>query len=209
MKENKKGSSPTYIDTPNGILTQHGTVFRTTEESLRRYAGELTKHESFEKLLTHADMWLRFPLNCALWLAPFLIWQISVIPAIGILLLCFVILSITGPFYVNHTFSAVVKASNQVVLQFFLYFIFLSYFLMSGNYTAALLCLGVFIAFRWGMVSKILHPVSSKLNHLMYNAPYADKVLKSLIVRKSMKYRAELPEVLEVEKSILRKISGN
>lgn len=209
MKENVNRSSSTYIDTPSGILTQKGTLFHTTEESLRKYAGELTKYESVEKLIACADVWLRFPLNFALWSTPFLLWQVQDLYACAIILAFFLILSITGPYYVNHTFSAIAKALNQVALQFLLYFFSLSYFLMSGNYTTALLSLGFFVLLRWGLVNKVFNPIFSRLTKLFYNAPYSDKVLKALIVRKSMKYHTELPEVLEVEKSILRKLSGN
>ena len=116
------------------------------------------------------------------------------------------ILGITGPFYTNHSFSIVATLLNRVILQAILFFVFLTLSLQAGSFISAAVGFGLFISFRWGIVSKILDPVLSKLKSWIYNIPYEDKVLRSLIIKKSMKYRTPLAEVNEIELSLMRKI---
>ena len=209
MKDSKKRRSPTYIDTPRGLLTEMGTLFSTTEDSLKKYAGELIDHEPVEKLLACADSWLRFPSNFSLWLTPVLLWYFHPALAVGVVLLSYVALSVIGPLYVNHTLSFVPNVLNQVALQFVLYLIFLSIFLQAGDYMAAIVGFVFFVLLRWGIIKKSFSPILMWVRKKLYTVPYEDKVLKSLIVRKSMKYRTELLEVHEIEMSIMRKISGH
>ena len=206
MKDYKTERSPTYIDTPHGILTQMGTLFSTTEDSLKEYVGELIVHEPIEKLLANADLWLRFPLNLSLWLTPLLLWQINPIIASGMVLIIFIMLSVSGPIFVNHTLSFIPFVLNQVLLQFLLYSLFLSFFLLSSNILAASLGVIFFVLFRWGIIKKAFEPVLKWITKKLYAVPYEDKVLKSLIVKKSLHYRTVLPEVNELEMSIMQKI---
>ena len=54
----------------------------------------------------------------------------------------------------------------------------------------------------------MLDPVLNAINSKIYKVPYEDKVLRSVIVKKSMRYRTSLKEVSDIESSIMRKIIG-
>ena len=208
MKDTGDGRSTTYIDTPNGIITEKGTWFRTTENSLREYAGALLNHEPIEKLISSADLWLSFPINLSLWLIPLVLWQLNPLIAAGSILLLYMLLRISGPFYTSHSLSFIPSLLNRLELQAILYFFFLTIQLQSGLYSTAILGFTLFVLFRWGVIKKMLDPVLSRINGKIYKVPYEDKVLRSVIVKKSMKYHTTLKEVNDIESSVMRKIVG-
>jgi len=208
MKDTGEGRSTTYIDTPNGIITEKGTWFRTTEDSLKEFAGELLDHESVQKLLSSADLWLSFPSNLSLWLIPMALWQLNPLIATGSIILLYMLLRISGPFYTSHSLSFISSVLNRLELQAILYFFFLTILLQSGVYSTAILGFILFVLFRWGVIKKMLDPVLSAINGKIYRVSYEDKVLRSVIVKKSMKYRTTLKEVNDIESSVMRKIVG-
>ena len=208
MKDTGEGKSTTYIDTPNGIITENGTWFRTTEDSLREFAGELVDHEPVQRLLSSADLWLAFPANLSLWLIPIALWQLNPFIATGSILLLYILLKISGPFYTSHSLSFIPSLINRLELQAILYFFFLTILLQSGLYSTAIFGFILFVLFRWGVVKKILDPILKAINGKIYKVSYEDKVLRSVIVKKSMKYRTTLKEVTDIESSIVRKIVG-
>ena len=208
MKDTGDGRSTTYIDTPNGIITEKGTWFRTTEDSLKEFAGELLDHESVQQLLSSADLWISFPSNLSLWLIPAVLWQLNPLIATCSIILLYMLLRISGPFYTSHNLSFISSLLNRLELQAILYFFFLTILLQAGQYSTAILGFILFVLFRWGVIKKMLDPVLNAINGKIYKVPYEDKVLRSVIVKKSMKYRTTLKEVNDIESSIMRKIVG-
>lgn len=208
MKDTGERPKTTYIDTPTGIFTQAGTWFRTTEESLKEYAGELLQFESIESLISNAELWLRFSINLTLWMIPLILLKFAPVTGILIVLGLFVLLGITAPLYTSHYLSPVARILNYTLLQLIVYAVFLSLVLQAGDYTTPIIGFLLFVLFRWGITTKIFSPILKWMRVNLYKIPYEDKVLRSLIVRKSLKYRTSLAEVNEIEKMIMRKGKG-
>ena len=59
---------------------------------------------------------------------------------------------------------------------------------------------------RWGIVEKIFQVVFNWCRNLLYQMPYNDQVLKSVIIRAALKYSTPLPEISDIEASILKKL---
>ena len=199
---------PNYIDTPTGIFTSNGTWFRTTETLLADYADELLQRESVEALITATEVWLRVPMNTALWMMPLFLWYYGPIVAMSAIILIFIVLSVIGPYYTSHNGFFIANFLNGTLLQALLYLIFLSYVFQLGLYAMGIVGIFTFVLLRWGLVSKGLTPVILWLNKRIYSIPYNDKMLKSVIVKKSMKYRIGLQEISAIELSIMKKIQS-
>lgn len=208
MKDTGERLKTTYIDTPTGIFTQRGTWFRTTEKSLKEYASELLKYESVDTLISGAELWLRFPLNFSVWITPLVLWQFDLGVSSLIIISFYLILGIVGPLYTSHYLSPIVRFLNYLLPQAVLYILFLSYSLQLGNVVIAISGFLFFVLFRWGIISKVLNPFLKWAHRKLYKIPYEDKVLRSLIVKKSLKYHTSLSEVNEIESRIMKKING-
>ena len=207
MKPTDPDLNTSYIDTPQGIISEMGTHFHTTEEQLEEYAGELLGHISLASLIKRANTWLQAPRNIAICIAPILLYYVEIPLAGGILIAIFLALSILGPVLVSHNLFILARGIDFVGFQALLYTAFLSYSAMSSNFLIFFAGILVFIGFRWGIIQWILSVLIKQAHRLMYSAPYEDQILKSVIIRASMKYRTELSELAEMEKALLNKLN--
>ena len=206
MKAPSSAMASSFVDTPKGIFTASGTWFRTTEALLEEYAGALIEHVSVERLMTIAERWLRSPGTLVLWLAPPLLGMLGIAPAILILAGVYLLLAIWGPVFVNWWVQPLLGLLDHVLFQAIYYVVALSIFSLTEDFGLMGIGLALFILVRWGLVARLAEPLLKRLHRSLYAVPYADQILKSVIVRAAMKHRVSLPEIDRIERSILNQL---
>lgn len=195
-----------YLDTPRGIFSAGGYWFRTTEALLREYATPVLEREPLDRLIEKAEQWLRSPATLTIWTLPVWLWSFGIVPAVLMAFGGYVLLAVWGPLLVSHRVSSVLRILGYVALQAVWYVVVLSYFALSGRLDLMAAGLVGFVVLRWSLVDLALRPVLDYVHRQLYTMPYPDQLLKSLIVRAALKYRIPLPEVEEIERSILNQI---
>ncbi len=206
MKPPAVDKNATFIEMPGGIFTASGNWFHTNEETLKGYAGPVLEREPFERLLGVAEIWLRSPSTIVLWSVPVLLWKLGVWPALGIGIVLYLLWSLWTPVLTNMTITPVLKIMDNVLAQALFYILGMSWFAMIEQFWLMGVGLVVFILVRWGIVAKVFGAVVEKARSRMYAVPFADQVLKSVIVHSAMKHRVSLPELDNMERFILNKI---
>ena len=206
MKSSDPTPAKSYIDTPEGIITEMGIRFSTTQHQLEEYAGELLDHISLPSLLKRANIWLRFPQNISILTAPFLLHYMDVRLSLGILFGLFLFTSILGPVVISHNAYFMAKGVDLVGFQAVIYAGFLSFAAMNGNFLVFSVGLLIFIGFRWGIFQWVLKGSIRWAHRKLYSVPYEDQILKSVIIRASMRYRTELTDLVDMEKELLNKM---
>lgn len=206
MKAPAADKNATFIETPGGVFTASGHWFHTNEETLKGYAGPVLERVPFQRLLEIAEIWLRSPATIVLWGTPALLWKLGVWPTLGIGLVLYFVLSLWTPVLINMTITPVLKVMDNVLAQALLYIVVMSWFAMNEQFWLMGAGLAVFILMRWGIVAKLFGQWLEKVRTRMYAVPFADQVLKSVIVRSAMKHRVSLPELDKIERFILNQI---
>ena len=145
--------------------------------------------------------------NLAIVIAPILLHTLEMPLAVGGLLGIFLLTSVLGPVLVSHNLFPLAKGIDFVGVQALLYTAFLSYAAMNGKFLIFFAGISIFVGFRWGIVQWLSRPIIKQCHRFMYRVPYEDQILKSVIIRASMKYRTELNELVEMEKALINKIS--
>ncbi len=191
---------------PGGIFTASGNWFHTNEETLTAYAGPVLERESFSRLIEIAEIWLRSPATLVLWLTPLLLWKLGIWPALAIGVVIYLLLSLWSPVVINMMITPLLKLMDNVLAQAILYIIGMSWFAMNDQFWLMGAGLVIFILMRWGIVAKILGGWVEKARNRMYAVPFADQVLKSVIVRAAMSHRVSLPELDNMERFILNQL---
>jgi hypothetical protein len=196
-------SSPPYVDTPYGILTEGGRWYHVTEEDAQEYAGAVLEHVSLEQLLQWADTWVDSAKTVVLWGLPLLLWGLPVGWAVGGGLGLFVSWALLSPALPSLLAVRVVTGLDHVLAQALYYVVTMSAFAAADMYAAVGAGLVGFILLRWGVlewaVGYVLHPLRRRL----YPLPVADQVLRGLIVRVALKHRLALPQVDDITQDIL------
>ncbi|MEM8485643.1 MAG: hypothetical protein AAF564_08835 [Bacteroidota bacterium] len=196
-----------FIETPNGIFTAAGHWFHTTIADLKQYAEPVLAHRSIDWLLNMAARWLGSPKTLMLWSIPPLLWTLGVLPTLGIAVAVYLLFAIWGPVLTSLTVSPVLRLLDQVWAQGLFYVIGMSWFAINDQFLLMGIGLVLFIVIRWGLVDQLFKPLLDKVHARMYAVPYPDQVLKSVIVRAAMKHRVSLPELDEMERFILNRLT--
>ncbi len=199
-------SSPPYVDTPYGILTEGGRWYHVTEEDVQNYAGAVLDHVSLEQLLRWADTWVDSARTVALWGLPALLWGLPVGWAVGGTLALFVGWALLSPALPSLVAVRVVTALDHVLAQSLYYVLTMSVFAAAEMYAALGVGLGGFVLFRWGVVEWGMEYVLRPIQQALYPLPVADQVLRGLIVRVALKYRLSLPQVDDITKDIIENL---
>lgn len=206
MKASLADQKSTFIDTPKGIFTASGRWFRTTEEALADYAGPLIEREPIPRLLEHAEVWLRSPGTVILWVTPFLLWHLGLLQTTLINVFLFVLFALWGPVLASHLLVPLFRVLGHVLMQALFYVTAMSYFAIQGHFDSLTYGLVLFILVRWGLIEKAFNVVLDPLRGRLYNVPYADQVLKAVVVRAAMSHRVPLPELDRIEQFILKQL---
>lgn len=207
MKAPTADKVPPFVDTPRGIFTASGNWFNTSEAALREYAAGVLAHKDIPELLRAAELWLSAPRTLVLWLTPLLLWKFGVWATIGCGLVLFFVLSVWGPAFLVSSLTPLLKILDNVAAQAALYVGVMSWFAINGQFDLMATGLTIFILMRWGIIGRLLKPIIEKLWARIYAIPYADQMLKAVIIRTAMKHHVPIPELEEMERSILRRIN--
>lgn len=195
-----------FLDTPRGIFTASGTWFRTTEASLKEYAGPVIEHEPVERLMAMAERWLRSPATIVVWIFPILLWYLGIWPAVLLSLGIYVLFAAWGPVIVSYWAHRYLRILDHVLPQAVWYISSMSFFAMMDRLDLMAAGLILFVFMRWGLVAKALDFILKRLHKALYAVPYPDQVLKSVILRSAMKHRVAMPELDRIERFILSQI---
>ncbi|MEM1126182.1 MAG: hypothetical protein AAGI71_05975 [Bacteroidota bacterium] len=201
-------ASTEHLATPEGLFTAQGTWFRTTEEALRDYAGEVLAAVSLPTLLHYAESWLRAPLTLAVCAAPVLLFLVSPWWAAAGTLGVWVLWSLMGPAWVTLPVAALLRWLDRPLLQAG-YFLFALSLLGLGGQTAAVVTgLVLFLAFRWGLVRLTLTPLLRPLLRRLYTLPVPDQVLRAFVHRLALHLRCPHPRLDAMQQHVLDHLTG-
>ena len=195
-----------YIDTPKGIFSARGIWFHTCEDSLRTYAKPLLEHRSLNELIEQAERWLHSPATIALWLWPLWLRLWPLFWAMIGLVVAYLIYAWILPVLVTHVGARILRYLEYPVLQVLFYAVTLGPVAANGQYEVLVAGLVGFLVIRWRWLDRVLMPVVRKLWDKIYHYPVPDKVLKMVIVREAIHYRVDLPEIVEMETSIIEQL---
>jgi len=202
-------SSPPYVDTPYGILTEGGRWYHVTEENVQEYAGAVLDHVSLEQLLQWADTWVDSARPVVLWCLPLMLWALppvwALVGAIGL----FVGWALLSPALPSLLAVRTVSGLEHVLAQALFYVFAMSAFAAAEMYAAVGVGLAGFILLRWGIWEWAVGYVVRPIQRLLYPLPVADQVLRGLIVRVALKYRLSVPQVDDITKDILDNLHGH
>lgn len=188
-----------FADTPAGVFTAAGTWYRTREQDLQRFAAPALEAPDLTPLLRGADLLVGAPRTLVLWLVPLLLlvlpWTWAAVWAVVL----FALLTLTLPALATPPLVRLLRLLDPVVGQMLFYLFVLSLLAARGEFAALWMGLGLFVALRWGLLSTVLRPVADRL----YAPALADRVLRALIVRTALRRGVAMPEVAEMERSLL------
>ncbi|MFB6098632.1 MAG: hypothetical protein ABEK84_05890 [Salinibacter sp.] len=199
-------SSPPYVDTPYGILTEGGRWYHVTKQGVEDYAGAVLDHVSLEQLLRWADTWVDSAKAITLWALPVLLWGVPVGWAAAGALLLFVGWALVSPALPSLLAVRVVSVLDHVLAQSLYYVFAMSAFAAAERVGAVAVGLCGFILLRWGVLEWAAGYVVRPLQRALYPLPVADQVLRGLIVRVALKHRLSLPQVDDITEDILENL---
>lgn len=191
-----------FVETPQGIFTADGVWFATTRGSVERYAREVLDHESLERLIERAGVWLRSPETISVWMLPVFMLMIDPLPASLAGVTTYIGWKTLGPSAISRWFERVLRVLELVWLQGAYYVGILSYFAALEHYAAVWTGLAGFIVIRWGLLSRITFPIIKPMQRTLYELPVPDQVLRGFIIRTAMAHRLSLPQLDRMEKQI-------
>jgi hypothetical protein len=195
--------SPTYVDTPYGLMTAAGRWYHIPEADVRDYAGAVLDHVSLDRLVQWADAWVDSPRTVTLWLLPPLLWALSPGWAAGGGLALYVVWALASPAWPSVSAAWAASGLSHAVVQGLYYVATLSVFAAGEQYAAVGVGLAAFVLFRWGVVDWALRRGLRPLRRRLYPLPVTDQVLRGLIVRAALKYRVSVPQVDALTSDIL------
>jgi hypothetical protein len=198
-----EGSSPPYVDTPYGLLTEGGRWYHVTEQDVQEYAGAVLDHVPLEQLLRWADTWMDSARTVVVWALPLLFWGLPPLWAGGSALTLFVAWALLSPALPSLLAVRVVSGLDHVLAQALYYVATMSAFAAAEMYGALGGGLLGFVLLRWGVVEWAFGYLVRPLHRSLYPLPVADQVLRGLIVRVALKHRLSLPHVDDITKDIL------
>jgi hypothetical protein len=202
-------SSPPYVDTPYGILTEGGRWYHVTEEEVQEYAGAVLDHVPLEQLLQWADTWVDSARTIVLWSLPLLLWGLPTGWALAGALGLFVGWALLSPSLPSLLAVRAVSILEHVLAQGLFYVLTMSAFAGAERYTAVGVGLVGFVLLRWGVLEWAAGYAIRPLRRVLYPLPVADQVLRGLIVRVALKYRLSVPQVDDITKDILDNLHGH
>lgn len=204
-----EGSSPPYIDTPYGLLTEGGRWYHVTEEDVKEYAGAVLDHVPLGQLLRWADTWIDSARTLVVWALPLLLWGLPVSWGVGSAFALFIVWALLSPALPSLLAVRVVSVLDHVLAQALYYVTTMSAFAAAEMYAALGAGLLGFVLLRWGVLEWAIGYLVRPLRRSIYPLPVADQVLRGLIVRVALKHRLSLPQVDDITKDILENLHSH
>ena len=192
----------TFVDTPKGILTDSGILYRTREHLVQQYAGAVLEHEPLGRLLARSDVWMRSAQSLAVWLLPILLYWRSALEAGLITVALYMVWTLVGPSLVSRTAAPLMRVLDAVSLQALWYVGWLSRAASDGAYTALIIGLAGFVSLRWGLIAFLARPLVNRLWGAMYRLPVPDHILRAYIIRAALHYSITLSDFAHMEQEV-------
>ena len=196
-----------FADTGRFILTDHGTVYRSSEASLNEYAPGLLDRVSLGRVLEESDMWLRLPVDLSLWVLPVGLLQGGPwIGATGMVSMYFAAAVLTPSGFSVYAVP-VVRLLDRVVLQALYFILTLSIMAQTGRFPELWTGVAGFVVLRWSLLSRVLEPVVERATRALYRMPVADQVLRSVIIKHAIRLGISIPSLSSIEDDV-RSLTG-
>ncbi len=188
-----------FADTPAGVFTAAGTWYRTRIDDLEAFAAPAIGSNGVPDLLRQADWLLAAPRTLTLWILPVLLVLLPWPVAAGVALSLFAALTFVLPALARPGVAQVLRFLDPPIGQLFFYVFLLSLLAARGLYPAVWTGLAGFVLLRWGLLTAALRPLVDRL----YAPSLPDRVLRALIVRTALNRGVAMPEIQEMERSLL------
>ena len=195
-----------YVETPQGIFTAGGSWFRTTETSLKTYAGEVLTYVPLRRLLAEAERWLRTPETLAIWSAPFFLALFGPASAAALVVVFYLLWKSVAPGVVLRWMLPVVELLEKPWVQALFYTAALTVLAWREEYAAVWVGIAIFVLLRWGLLSRAAAPLTEAVWKRLYDLPGPDQVLRALVVKVAMKHQLSLPELDRMRRDIWNKM---
>lgn len=194
--------SATFVETPEGIFTEDGIWFRTRERWIKEYAGGVLEEGRVGELLKEAAVWLRTAQTLALWLLLATLAVATPLQSAVATVAFFALWQAIGPAMVSRWAIPALRVFELVVLQALCFVGVLSWLGASGQVTAVVTGLAGFVMLRWGLLQRLLQPLTEKIWKRLYRMPVPDHVLRALIVRRALRHGITLADFAGIEARI-------
>jgi len=187
-----KRIDPVFLETPRGLLTPAGTLFRTSRQRLDENYEKVLASTELEDLVYRAELWLESHRTVAVWLVPIMLLKAPVVWTFTIGVIVFLVRRMGAPSLGNHTLARAFEWLGWVPLQMLCYVIVLSSFGAGGDYERFLVGLFWFVLIRWRVLDFISRPLTNKLAGWWYPLPLPDQMLRAVIISEAIRQRVPL-----------------
>ena len=171
-------STPYWVDTPAGMLTQEGKRYFTSEKDLAAFAPQVVERVGVGELLRMATAWSRIPTALALLT---LLGLLPVWPAWQALALSvgvWFFLAVVSPSVVFAALCRPARWLGHPVPQGLLFVGVLSLLAAGGNLTGVWVGLMGFILFRWQLPERLLGQLVTVFRNPLSPLPPDDAILQ-------------------------------
>ncbi len=196
-----------FADTGRFIVTDHGTVYSSTEVSLEEYAPGLLDRVPLGRVLEESDLWLRLPMNLSLWVLPAGLLQGG--PWIGAtgMVSMYVAAAVLTPSGFSVYAVPVARLLDRVTLQALYFILTLSIMAQTGRFPELWTGVAGFVVLRWSLLSRLLEPAVERAARALYRMPVADQVLRSVITKHAIRLGISIPSLKRIEDDV-RSLTG-
>ncbi len=192
-----------YLDTPAGIITPKGHVFKTTETLLKKHAGPLFEKYPLSSMLQKATTWIESTdgLGIVISLIFLLLfdWPVAVFLSLIVSLFWhFGKSALAGP-----ALDGIIRLLQYDIVQFLVAVAPLSWFGMEGMYGHLISGILLFVVFKFGLIRSLagkFGPDETRAGKPGLN----DKVLNLLITRYAIREGITLPNIRQMESEIMQ-----
>jgi hypothetical protein len=191
--------TPAYFGLASGLVGAGGTRFRTTEALLHDYAAPVLDRVGLGTLVAQAEVWVRSPtgagilaLALALTVLP---WWAGALAGLAAAALW----TLAVPGLATPRVVPVLRVLDHPLVQAGAYVVVLSLFAAQGRFAEVWTGMAGFVAMRLGLVRILLEPAVAPALARLYALPFADQVLRSLILRTALRRGILLPGMAEME----------
>lgn len=201
MTESK--SSPYWVDTPAGMLTQEGKRYFTSEKDLAVFAPQVVERVGVGELLRMATAWSRIPTALALLTLLGLLPVWSVWQALAMSVGVWFFLAVVSPSVVFAALCRPARWLGHPVLQGLLFVGVLSLLAAGGNLTGVWVGLMGFILFRWQLPERLLGRLVAVFRKPLSPLPPDDAILRNLTVRLALRYGFDVGGTEHMQQRVL------
>lgn len=186
---------PAFVDTPGGMVSAGGVLYRTSEAELENYAGPVLEQTPLSVLVRHADAWLESEIPVVLFTLLLLLAITSWPIAAGFSLLLYVGWRLASPSFPVMAGMRLVHVLSHPFVQGGASILVLSALAAQGRVVSTLVGLLFFVMLRFRLLRRLTDPLVHPAWERLYPLPIPDQVLRSLMIREALRRGVRLPEM--------------